>query len=344
MATPTKTAAGTWRMQIEVGGVRDSNTLPTKREIQEWAARRSIELKAAASGRTGELKSLQDVLQRYALEVSPDKKGWQKEAIRLKAYQGKGHVLPLKKPITEVTEADLIAWRDERLKKISRGAVLRDMTLLGSVLEHARREWKYISSNPMRDVSRPQEPDHRERLITWRETKRVLRKLGHKPTRQAGNVRSVSQAVALCYLVALSTGMRAGELAGLTWDRVYPDYVRLRVADTKTSTARDVPLSRRARAYIARMRGWDDELVFGVGVSSLDTLFRRARVRAGLDGFTFHDSRHTAATMIAGRMRSQHLPAQQAVLDLCKIFGWKRIDQALVYFNPAASDIASRLG
>ena len=39
VATPTKTAAGNWRLQFEVEGVRISNTLPTKREIQEWAAK-----------------------------------------------------------------------------------------------------------------------------------------------------------------------------------------------------------------------------------------------------------------------------------------------------------------
>ena len=56
MATPIKTAQGTWRIQIEVKGQRDSNTLPTKREASEWAARRSAELLATATGRAGEVQ------------------------------------------------------------------------------------------------------------------------------------------------------------------------------------------------------------------------------------------------------------------------------------------------
>jgi integrase len=69
----------------------------------------------------------------------------------------------------------------------------------------------------------------------------------------------------------------------------------------------------------------------------LDTLFRRARKRAKLEGFTFHDSRHTAATRIA-------LSGRVNVLELCKIFGWKSATQALTYFNPTADDLAAKLG
>lgn len=82
------------------------------------------------------------------------------------------------------------------------------------------------------------------------------------------------------------------------------------------------------------MRGWDDELVFGLKPSTLDAMFRKYRERAGLSGFTFHDSRHTAATML-----SRHLD----VLDLCKMFGWSNPKQALVYYNPTAAQIAARI-
>ena len=67
---------------------------------------------------------------------------------------------------------------------------------------------------------------------------------------------------------------------------------------------------------------------------TLDALFRKLRDAAGLSGFTFHDTRHTAATMIARKLD---------VLDLCKMFGWKNTTRALTYYNPTASDIAKRL-
>ncbi|MDR0735788.1 MAG: hypothetical protein LBF51_02965 [Zoogloeaceae bacterium] len=89
-----------------------------------------------------------------------------------------------------------------------------------------------------------------------------------------------------------------------------PGYCRLPIAKTKP---RDVPLT------------------------------RKYRERAGLSGFTFHDARHTAATWIAGRMRSSGIPAQQALLDMCRMFGWSNTSRALTYYNPSAADIARRM-
>lgn len=58
------------------------------------------------------------------------------------------------------------------------------------------------------------------------------------------------------------------------------------------------------------------------------------RDRAGLSGFVFHDTRHTAATWMAQKLH---------VLELCKVFGWKNPAQAMTYYNPKASDIATRM-
>lgn len=328
MATPRKTAQGTWRVQIEVRGVRDSYTGPTRRDAVEWAARRSTEIRAMATGKAATVKTLLDALRRYAEEVSPTKRGESKEIIRLLAFERQG--LPLTRTLDKLTTADLVAWRESRLAVNARGSVLRDMTLLGSVLEVARREWQWIDSNPMRDVKRPANPDHRQRVISGPEIRKILRSLGY-----GWPVRTVSQSVAACFLLALCTGMRAGELCGLRWRDVRADYVTLPM--TKNGTARDVPLSMVARRIIEAMRGWDDEAVFGLKAQTLDAMFRKYRDRAGLDGFTFHDSRHSAATRLA---RSRKVD----VLELCRIFGWKNPKMAMVYFNPTASQIAARLG
>lgn len=329
MAKPKKTPEGTWRIQFMVQGVRDGGTFPTAREANEYQARRTAELLAVKSGKVGTVKTLRDALRRYAEEVSPTKRGESKEIIRLSAFERQA--LPLDKKLASLTTADLALWRDSRLAVNARGSVLRDMTLLGSVLEVARREWQWIETNPMRDVKRPANPDHRQRVISGVEVRRMLRAMGY--TR--GPARSVSQAVACAFLLALSTGMRAGEICGLTWDRVRGDHVRL--LETKNGTARDVPLSTVGRRIVARMEGFDAVLVFGITSQTLDALFRKYRDRAGLAGFTFHDTRHTAATRLA-------LSGKVQALELCAIMGWKNPRQAMVYFNPTASQLAARLG
>jgi len=197
------------------------------------------------------------------------------------------------------------------------------------VFQTAQREWGWVDANPCRDIRKPSAPRHRERVLAWWEVRRMLRVMGHG---RAGRVTSTGQAVALCMLLALRTGMRAGELCGLTWDRVFDRHVHL--PQTKTGRPRDVPLSVRARKILARLRGWDDVLVFGLKTDSLATLFRKYRARAGLEGFTFHDTRHTAATMLSKKVD---------VLTLCKIFGWSQTTQALTYYNPKASVLAAML-
>jgi len=337
MAAPRKTAEGTWRVQMQVNGERVGGTFDTKREADDWIARTRMDMKSAVKGTTGAVKTTAQALERYALEISPTKRGGLKEVIRIKALL-KHDSFPAKVRLSELTPEHFSAWRDARLKTRARGSVLRDMNLLSAIMTAARREWRWIATNPMGDVRRPAEPDHREVVISRLQIVKMLRALNYG----TAPVRSVQQAVGMAFAIALLTGMRAGEICGLKWDDVRQDHVVLHI--TKNGKRREVPLSTRARVIIDRMRGWDEEKVFGLTSQSLDAMFRKYRARAGLSGFTFHDSRHTAATMIAGRLRSGSIPAQQAVMDLCKMFGWSRMDQALVYYNPKAGDIAARLG
>ena len=328
MAVPKKTPQGTWRVQLEINGQRDSGTFATKREADDWNARRSIELKAEGKGGPGAGKTLRDALRRYSEEESPKKRGQHWEIIRLAAFEKELHAsLPVKKRIQAITTDDISKWRDARLTTTSRGSVLRDLGLLSAVLETARREWKWIKVNPVRDVRKPTSPTHRDRIIRFDETRKILRALGY-----GFPVRTVSGSVAACFLAALSTGMRASELTGLQWAQVKGDHVVLLV--TKNGKRRDVPLTPVAQRLIAQMKDWDKDSVFGLKSNVLDALFRRARAKAGLDGLVFHDARHTAATSMARKLD---------VLTLCKVFGWSNTKQALTYFNPSASDIARRL-
>lgn len=333
MASIQKTARG-HRAQIKLrlpgrdAPVRESKTFPTKREAQEWAARRERELLEQSASDPRLEHTLKHALRRYANEVSPTKRGERWEQVRLSAFEG--YALPLDAPLLHVTAQDIADFRDRRGRSVASGSVRREISLLSSVFEIARLEWGWTDRNPCRDIRKPQNSRHRERVIIWWEIKRLLRQMGYQRT---GRVASTGQAVAICMLIALRTGMRAGELTGMRWDQVRERHCHLPI--TKSGRPRDVPLSTKARALFARMRGWDDDLVFGVKAATLDALFRKYRARAELEGFTWHDTRHTAATMISKRV---------SVLDLCKIFGWTDPKMAMVYYNPHAETLADMLG
>jgi integrase len=125
--------------------------------------------------------------------------------------------------------------------------------------------------------------------------------------------------------------MRADELRAIKWTDVKKDHVVLH--KSKTDPGRGcafVP----GGTILEQLRGWDAEYVFGFSSQSLDANFRKYRERAGLEGFTFRDTRHTVATRIVVR-------PSMTTLVLGKIFGWTNPKQAMTYFNPTASQLAT---
>lgn len=232
------------------------------------------------------------------------------------------------KKIAMITPDDLGAWRDARLTRVKPGSVIREMTAMASVFEAARREWRWIETNPMRDVRRPAQPKHREKTLANTEIRAMLKALGW---RSKGLPTTITQSIGRAFVFALQTGMRAGEICGLEWADLQTHAIKIK--DGKTG-ARVVPLTPTAKRTIESMRGRDSVRIFGLDSESLDALFRRARTKAGLAGFVFHDTRHTAATRMAQKLH---------VLELCKVFGWVNTTRALTYYNPDVEDLAKRM-
>ncbi len=333
-------AAKKYRAQVKVRDpitkqdLRDSATFATKREADAWKVRRRQELLDGAKRSSKGRATLQQALERYLVEVSPLHKGHAWEVKRIHAFL-RDLRLPITLPLTDITTVHMNNWKLARLQEVSAGTVLRDLGLLGGVLGYCRRDWGWMDHNPIEMLRKPASPPHRDRVITWRETRIVLRQLGYK---QGKRPASMKQMAAYAFLIALRTGMRASEILGAEWANYYGDWLRL--PDTKNSTARDVPLPRKAANLINRLLGLDEEKLLPIASGTLDALFRRARDTAGLEGFRFHDSRHTAATRIGATVGQ---PGKLSFPEFCKVFGWRNPKYALVYVNPSASSLAAKL-
>ncbi len=79
-----------------------------------------------------------ELIGRYLVEVTPTMKGAAEDTIRLKAI--------MRKPIaqwsmTNLSAARIAAYRDERLRKVGSGTVIRELAYLSAIINHARREW-----------------------------------------------------------------------------------------------------------------------------------------------------------------------------------------------------------
>jgi integrase len=240
----------TWRAELYVDGQRDSRTFRTKAEAVAWANMREAEL----TGKALPDHTLHDALRRYAREVAPTHKGERWEIVRCRKMEG--HRIAGKR-LAALTAADLSAWRDERLRDVSGASVRREMTLLRSVLEVARREWGWLRVNPLGDVKRPASPASRKRRISQDEIERITLALGY----DGGVPQNASQRVALAFLFAIETAMRSGEIVGLRWQDLGDKLARLPM--TKNGDAREVPLNAEAREIIDLLPR-DSELVFNL--------------------------------------------------------------------------------
>lgn len=309
-----------WRVQVYVHGRRESGTFRTKAEAAAWA----LEREAILSGRKAHAGTVGDVLRRYRDDVSPTHKGERWERTRLNSMQAE----PVARcALSSLSPADIASYRDRRLQAVTGASVRRELNLLGSALEVARREWGWITSNPVRDVTKPAAPVPRRRRITDDEIRRLTWAFGLGEGLAAD---SAMQRTGLAFLFALETAMRAGEIVGITPESTHLPERYVRLPRTKNGDVRDVPLSRRAVEILETL----PTRSFNLNPGTRDVMFRRARSAAEIPNLHFHDARAEAIWRLSKKLD---------VLELARVIGHRDPRSLMLYYNASATDLAKRL-
>lgn len=106
--------------------------------------------------------------------------------------------------------------------------------------------------------------------------------------------------------VAYRTGMRGGEILKLTWEKIdlKNGFIRLQAEDTKTREGRTIPLTFSLELLdlfknLFKVRSLHSSQVFlrhGQPIRCVRGAFKTACDKAKIEGFRFHDFRHTAIT------------------------------------------------
>jgi integrase len=309
-----------WRAQVYVNGSRASGTFRTKAEAAAWA----LEREAVLSGHGVHSGTLGDALRRYDREVSPTHRGARWEHTRLTHMQADPAA---RVALRALSAADVSTYRDRRLLAVSGASVRRELNLLASVLETARREWLWINSNPCRDVRKPSSPPSRRRRITADEERRLVSAFGLSEGLCAD---TALQRTGLAFLFALETAMRAGEIIGITAADVHFGDRFVRLPRTKNGDVRDVPLSIRAVEVLLQLPGH----VFDLNGGTRDVMFRRARDAAGITNLHFHDARAEAIWRLSKKLD---------VLQLARMIGHRDPRSLMLYYAESATDTAKRL-
>lgn len=314
----TKKGVVRWRAQIRRHGLPDlSKTFRTKAHAKQWARALEGGFEAPLVGK----HTLLAAMRRYAQEVSPTKRGGRWERLRLKALE--------EDAIAKLSMATLDSdrwgqWRDARLEEVRPATVRREMNLLAALYEAARREWKWVKTNPFRDVRKPPEPAARRRGVRPGE----LEKMAEHLTGPA------AMEVLAGFELGIETGMRAGEMWGLERDQIDLEAGVARLTLTKNGDARDVALSPRAIAIMTALLEDGRPTLFTITNASRDALFRKARDRAGLD-LHFHDSRSEAVVRLSKKLD---------VLALAEQIGHRDLNSLQLYYRQPAAERARLLG
>jgi len=214
--------------------------------------------------------------------------------------------------IKQLSAEKIAMYEERRITEVSAWTVRNELTVLRHLLRLCHRKWGYLDRVP--EIELPQAPRGRTRFLTEDEITRLL----------TACAKSKNQHLTAIVTLAINTGMRKGEIMGLTWERVdlakYLGFnARITLYDTKNGEPRGVPLNKAAVGTLstlepdsAKCEGEVFKRKNGKDWGQMRTAFEKAVERAGLLNFRFHDLRHTAASHLA--MRGRPLKEIQEVL------------------------------
>lgn len=320
MATIRRKGKG-WQAIVRRKGFPDLyETFPLRKQAEAWAAQRESEI---VHGKLGILPkhTLGEALKEYREKRARNR--W--EVNRLKVLE--------RDPVAKVALASLDSshlsdLRDRDLKRGVQPTTTRRLFAVLASVFRASREWKWMSHNPFQDFDRPPPKKGRRRGLRQDEIDAMVATLGF----QEAPPKTYEQQIAIELLLAVETGMRDGEMLTLEWLQVFERRLHLEI--TKNGDERDVPLSKRARELLGYLRGLDPVKVFTVSSATRDALFRKARKRAKIVGFTFHDSRSEAITRLSKKLD---------ILELADMVGHRDLNSLRFYYRSSPDEIADKL-
>ncbi len=286
---------GVWVIDFYHGSRRIRETVGvSKGEAEKALAVRKAEL---AQGRFAfrsarSFPTFEQFAERYREYSRANKRGFQinerYRIERLVRYFGK-------RRISEITN-----WDAEKLKA-NLSSALAPATV-NRLLGNARHmfsmamKWEELPKNPFAGVKLLDVPDVKDRILSPDEESKLL-KACHEV--RAPHVRSL-------IVLAVNTGMRRGEILGLTWSQIDLEQRTIHVQNSKTkSSNRVIPMNETVfNVLTALEKDHKCALVFpshrknGHPFRDPKVAFGRAIRISGIPHIRFHDLRHTFATRL----------------------------------------------
>lgn len=342
-------AATKWAEQVEAGISLDSPVLPFNRE--KWLTR----TKATAALTKQMLGDILDVpnpgwtlakaLNLYLDTVSPTKASYPQEATRTKHLTASFGSVRMAK----LSRQDVQAHVDRRLAAGKKGATIRlEIMHLSALWKHAKTHvphgWGLTldGPHPCKELKLPVLDAPRDRRLHDEDQEQNTEAEETAIRRMLAAGDDAGEMVDL-FDLALLTGMRRGELLGLTRGEIAKAGNVWRVdkhnhkGRHRGHVRRVVLCSAAVTIITRRMKGLGpNDQLFYIKSSAAYTRFRKACRLAGITGLRTHDLRHEGLSRMADAgLNLGELQAQS---------GHRSAQMLMRYLNGKAKDIAAKLG
>lgn len=310
---------GRWEARVTIDGVPRSFYGKSQQEALE-KQRRAEQDREIGIARLDERQTVEQYLRSWlaSYEATVRYETWRRASQYVEL-----HIVPIIGPIklSRLSPQHVQALYANRIREgLSTSTVHHLHEVLHNALESALR-FGLVARNVTSVVDVPRMRRHEMRCYSPEEARRLL-----MATEASGN------RLHALYVLAVSTGMRLGELLALRWKDVELDACVLRVTatlkrDKENQWAWAEPKTRRSRRQIAlspiavaalrahHLRQYEERLKLGLAWTDYGLVFateagtplyggnvyrafQRLQVRAGLPTIRFHDLRHTCATML----------------------------------------------
>lgn len=321
-----------YRVKVRLKGFPvQSATFERLTDARKWAQDIESAIRGGRHFKTSEGKrhTLAQLVDRYIKTVLPTKpKSQVKQTAQLEWWKQQIGAYAL----ADVTPSLIVQHRDKLVEGItvrgkprSPATVVRYMAALSHAFSIAVKEWGWIDDSPMRKVSKPRESRGRVRFLSDDERDRLL-----IACRESSNPYLYPVVV-----LALSTGMRHGEIMGLTWDDVDLTRGRAILHETKNGERRAVAITGHVLELLkelGKVRRIDSNLLFPSRENrpqkpqkpvDLRTPWEAALKKADIQDFRFHDLRHSAASYLAMNGAS--------LAEIAEVLGHKTLEMVKRY-------------
>ena len=320
---------GKWQARVQRKGQQPvSKSFQSKQDAEKWARQLESEIDKGSYTNLvlAERTTFGEVIERYIKEVIIKCRGQLEHTYRLKALAR--HPIALLR-MTALTPIKVAEYRDERLKTLAPASVIHELAYFSAIINHARREWGISIVNPIPLVKKPPATQGRNRILSEDELSRLYGALTPR-------VKNANHWMLPLVKFALESAMRRGEILGLRWEYVDLQKRIAFIPLTKNGESRTVPLSSGAiellRALPIDLKG----RVFPLTGRQVSAAMERARIKAKLDDWHFHDLRHMAITRLAEKLPN--------LIELSAVSGHKSLAMLKRYYHPNPELLAEKLG